>query len=150
MKLVLKRLYPRATYTVGKLFIDGRYFCDTIEDADRGLCQNMPLNEIKKRKKNGITAIPTGTYSVTLNVISPRLSKKTFYKEVCGGCVPRLLDVPGFDGVLIHCGNTAEDSEGCILVGENKAVGKVLNSQKTFRRLWNIIKAEKEITISIE
>jgi len=133
MKLLLKRVAKRDTYTIGKLYIDGQYFCDTIEDKDRGLKQSTPLSTIKNTKIQNKTAIPTGTYNVTLNVISPRFSKKDFYvKNANNGRVPRILNVPGFDGILIHVGNTAEDSAGCILVGKNKKVGMVLESKDTF------------------
>ena len=133
MKLLLKRVAKRDTYTIGKLYIDGQYFCDTIEDKDRGLKQSTPISTIKNTKIQNKTAIPTGTYNVTLNVISPRFSKKDFYiKNANKGRVPRILNVPGFDGILIHVGNTAEDSSGCILVGKNKKVGMVLESKDTF------------------
>ena len=101
MKLKLERLYLKPDYTIGKLYIDGKYFCDTLEDQVRDLA--------KERKIPGRTAIPAGVYEVIVN-ISPRFRRK----------LPRLLDVPGFDGILIHRGNTAEDTSGCILVGENR------------------------------
>ena len=71
MKLLLKRIARRDKYTIGKLYIDGKYECDTVEDKDRGLTQNMSLEEIKKIKIPNETAIPTGTYKITLNVVSP-------------------------------------------------------------------------------
>lgn len=142
MELLLKRVAKKNTYTIGKLYIDGEYFCDTIEDKDRGLTQKTPLTKIKVTKIQNQTAIPTGTYDITMNIISPRFSKKSFYKQNCnGGRVPRLLNVPGFDGILIHVGNTAADSSGCILVGKNSQVGKVLNSTDTFKRLYGILDA---------
>ena len=137
MKITIKRIARKPTYTIGKLYVNGKYICDTLEDADRGLSQNMSLNELKARKIKGKTAIPTGTYTLSLNTISPRFGQQTFYKQVCGGWLPRLLDVPAFEGVLIHCGNTADDTDGCILVGRNLQVGKVLNSKDTFRSLYN-------------
>ena len=140
MELLLKRIAKRPSYTIGRLYIDGEYFCDTIEDKDRGITQNTPIDKIKKTKVQHQTAIPTGTYDITMNVISPRFSQKAFYKNTCnGGRLPRLLNVPGFDGILIHIGNTAADSSGCILVGKNSQVGKVLNSTATFKRLYNIL-----------
>ena len=135
MKLIVKRIAKKPTYTIGKLYIDGVYFCDTVEDTDRGLFQGQSLDLIKKIKIPNKTAIPTGTYKLTLNVVSPKYSKKAIYQEICKGRVPRLLDVPGYDGVLIHIGNSADDSSGCILVGQNKVVGKVINSTETFRKL---------------
>lgn len=150
MKLTLKRIAKKKTYTIGKLYIDDVYFCDTIEDVDRGLYQGQNLDLIKKIKIPNKTAIPRGTYKITLNVVSPKYSKKKIYQEICNGRVPRLLNVPGYEGVLIHIGNTAEDSAGCILVGENKQVGKVLNSTETFRRLYNKIKGQTDLTIEIK
>lgn len=140
MELTINRKYKGDTYTIGDLDIDGKWFCNTLEDKDRGLNSNMPLSDILKIKKPSVTAIPRGTYKITLDVISPRFGSRPFYKETCGGKLPRLLDVKGFDGVLIHTGNSAEDSSGCILVGLNKAKGKVLESQDTFRKLYAKLK----------
>ena len=139
MELKLKRIARKESYTIGKLYIDEEYFCDTIEDRDRGLRQDMPLVEIKSKKKANETAIPAGRYQVTLAVKSPRFSPKAAY-AFCGGHLPRLMSVPGFDGVLIHIGNTAKDSAGCILVGENKVVGQVIHSTETFRKLYERLK----------
>ena len=153
MELTLNRIYKGPSYTIGKLYIDDKYFCDTLEDTDRGLTDKMTLTEILKIKKPSETAIPSGTYSVTLDVVSPRFSTKTFYKQVCNGKLPRLLNVKGFDGVLIHSGNTEKDSSGCILVGQNKVKGKVINSQETFKKLYKVLKEswdkDKSITINI-
>lgn len=150
MEIVLNRKWKKPNYTIGTLSIDGQYFCETLEDTDRGLKGTMSIGEIKTIKKPHITAIPTGTYQVTLNVVSPKFGSRKFYKEVCNGKVPRLLNVKGFDGVLIHSGNKAEDTDGCILVGRNKAVGQVVNSQATFRELYKILSSSKDkITIKI-
>lgn len=150
MDLLLKRIARRSTYTIGKLYIDGTYFCDTIEDCDRGLDQSFPVGINNKKKIRGKTAIPTGRYQVTLGYQSPRFSKKKQY-DFCKGYLPRLLNVPAFEGVLIHIGNTAEDSEGCILVGKNKVVGKVVESTATFHALYDVLKSAKGlIFIKIE
>lgn len=150
MELLLKRIARKATYTIGRLYIDGKYFCDTIEDKDRGLKQSLPVGVNLARKHKGATAIPTGKYQITLGVKSPRFSKKTAY-AFCEGYLPRLLNVPAFEGVLIHIGNTAEDSAGCLLVGENKVVGKVVNSTQTFHKLYEKLKsAQGLIYITIE
>lgn len=155
MNITVKRIAKRASYTIGKMYINGVYFCDTCEDTDRGLTQYMSLAEIKRKKIYSRTAIPTGTYNVTMNVVSPRFSKRDFYKKNCdGGRVPRLLNVPGFDGVLIHVGNSAADSNGCLLVGKNSQVGKVLNSTNTFLALYKKLKEAslkgEKITITIQ
>ena len=152
MKLLLKRIAKKPTYSIGKLYIDGQYFCDTIEDTDRKLTQNMSIQQIQKIKISNKTAIPTGTYKITLNQVSPRFGGKDFYKKYAdGGKLPRLQNVPGFEGVLIHVGNTAEDSSGCILVGKNKEIGKVLDSKNTFINLYRKLKSSTDnITITIE
>ena len=148
MKLTLKRIARKEGYTIGRLYIDDAYFCDTLEDADRGLEQAMPLDMIKRIKVKGETAIPTGTYELSMRHISPKYSRKKAF-AFTGGVMPRLLNVPGYEGVLIHSGNTAADSEGCILVGENKAVGKVLNSMATFKALWSVLNQRKSEPITI-
>ena len=153
MKLTLKRRYKGADYTIGSLYVDGQYFCDTLEDRDRGLTKDTPPYIAKFKKVFGKTAIPAGEYRVTVAIFSPRFGSRSFYRKACGGRVPRLLDVPFFDGVLIHVGNTAADTDGCILVGENKVKGQVVNSRETFKRLypllWAAYKRNETITIEI-
>lgn len=142
MDLYLKRIARKATYTIGHLYIDGDYFCDTIEDTDRGMRQQDAYAANKRRKVKGETAIPTGRYQVTLGVQSQRFASKQQY-AFCKGFLPRLLNVPFFEGVLIHIGNSERDTEGCILVGENKVKGMVINSTQTFRRLYDRLKGAK-------
>jgi hypothetical protein len=128
MKLILHRRFLGSDYTIGSLYIDGERFCDTLEDVDRGLTQSTPLEEIRKIKILHETAIPTGEYRVIVN-LSPAKRRM----------LPRLLEVPGFRGILIHRGNTKHDSSGCILVGENKVKGKVINSTQYEKRLVEIL-----------
>lgn len=134
LNLLLQRIYTCSTYTIGRLYQifpggNQKYICDTIEDTDRGLDDSMLEKEIKNKKVYSETAIPTGKYQITLDIQSPKYSKIKYYKNFCGGYLPRLLGVKGFDGILIHKGNTAADSAGCILPGYNKVKGKVINSQ---------------------
>ena len=136
MELTLERRWKKDTYTIGVLSVDGKYFCETVEDRDRGLSSDMPLNKIKRIKVYGKTAIPTGRYRIDMNTVSPKFKNRVWAKKY-GGIVPRLLSVPCFGGTLIHVGNTEVDSLGCILVGENKVKGKVINSAATFRRLMD-------------
>lgn len=149
MKLILERNYPKETYTIGKLYyLDETTnhkipICETLEDTDRRLDSSMSEDAIKKLKVYAETAIPTGTYQVSLNVVSPKYSKRKYYKDLCGGKVPRLLGVKGYDGVLIHIGNTNKDTAGCILVGENKVKGRVINSTKAFEKLYKILKSAR-------
>ena len=139
MTLTVQRKYKNQKYTIGELYIDGIKFCDTLEDKDRGLFQNMPLSTIQDLKVYGETAIPTGKYKITLDVVSPKFSKYAFYNEVCEGKLPRLLNVPGFEGSLIHVADGSKGAElllGCIGVGENKIKGGLLNGKETFRKLY--------------
>ena len=148
MRLELKRIARRETYTIGRLYIDGERFCDTLEDTDRGLQQSLPLSVNQAKKRKGATAIPTGTYRVTLAVKSPRFSQKAQY-SFCNGYLPRLINVPAYDGVLIHIGNTAKDTEGCILVGRNTKVGMVTDSRDTFLKLYSRLQDAKDDDIFI-
>lgn len=128
MHILVRRIAKRDTYTIGKMYIGTTYFCDTLEDTDRGLTQASSVSSIQKIKVPSKTAIPTGTYKVVVNK-SPKF----------GRMLPRLLNVPGFDGILIHRGNTDKDTSGCILVGENKVVGKVINSTPYETKLVSLL-----------
>ena len=128
MEILIKREYKKKDYTIGKMYINGEYFCDTLEDTDRGLKQDMPLSELKELKEYGRTAIPTGEYVLT-----------TEYSNRFEKMLPLIHNVPAFEGVRIHSGNTHEDTEGCILVGKNRAKGKVLDSRKTMSEFMRII-----------
>ena len=141
MNILLKRIALRDTYTIGRLYIDGTYICDTVEDKVRDINKNGKFDNGEK-KIYGQTAIPYGTYEVKWTY-SPRLKKY----------MPELLNVPSFSGIRIHSGNTAADSLGCIIVGENKVVGKVLNSRATVNKLYPIIQQgckDGKVTITIE
>lgn len=149
-KVELRRIARKATYTIGRLSVDGRYICDTIEDRDRGISQDDTLEDIKRVKVKSQTAIPTGTYRVVTNVVSPKFSQKAYYKQYCGGRLPRLLNVPGFDGILIHRGVDENSSAGCIIVGYNKVVGKVVNSQAAFEKLYPLLSGDDRVYITIK
>lgn len=129
MKLLLKRIAFEDTYTIGKLYIDGQFFCDTLEDKVR------PFGE----KVFGETAIPSGIYKVVL-------TRSERFKRV----LPLLLNVPDFEGIRIHGGNTAVDTHGCLLVGVNDKKGQLSQSKFTLYRLMQILsKANKEIIITV-
>lgn len=136
MELVLERKWYRDTYTIGKLSVNGVVVCDTLEDKDRGLHQNMSLNEINRIKVYGETAIPKGRYHIDMDTVSSKFKTRVWAKPY-NGKIPRLLSVPGYQGVLIHVLNSPEDSLGCIGVGQNKQVGKILNSTVTFYMLMD-------------
>lgn len=120
MKLKLHRTYF-GDYTIGDLYIDGVYFCNTLEDQVRDLS--------KETKVFGQTAIPFGSYQVQVSR-SPKFGRD----------LPRLLNVPHFEGILIHRGNIIKDTNGCILLGENKIKGMVINSTEYEIKLVEILK----------
>jgi len=120
MKIKVQRRFKGQDYTIGSMYINHTYFCDTLEDKVRDIA--------KEGKVYGQTAIPAGKYKVVLN-LSPKFKRK----------LPRLLDVPHFEGILIHRGNTAADTYGCILIGENKVKGKVINSTQYEIKLVQLI-----------
>ena len=153
MKLLLKRSFKGPDYTIGKLFINDVYECDTLEDQDRGLTSQMSISEIELKKVYGKTAIPTGTYKIDMTTVSPKFKDRVWAKPY-KGILPRLIDVKGYSGVLIHVGNKAEDTLGCILVGENKVKGQVVNSTATFYELMTVLlkaqSAGETIELTIE
>lgn len=141
MKLTLKRIALRPTYTIGKLYIDDAYFCDTLEDTVRDTNKNGKFDNGEQKIK-GKTAIPYGTYEIKWTY-SPRFKKYT----------PQLMNVPSFEGIRVHAGNTSADTEGCLILGENKQVGKVLNSRATINKFYPIIKeacSNGKVTIEIK
>jgi hypothetical protein len=140
MRLTLKRIANRKDYCIGKLYINGKYFCDTLEDVDRGLDDSMSEDEIKQIKIKGETAIPTGIYTVLLTY-SPK------YKKI----MPLINNVKGYSGIRIHSGNSSKDTEGCLLVGKNTVVGRLTDSRNTFNALFKRLlqKGSNKITIEI-
>lgn len=138
MILTLRRIAFKETYTIGKLYVDGNYFSDVVEDKDRGLDDSMTVDEIKKKKVYGETAIPYGTYKVSITY-SPKFKKN----------LPLVEGVKGFEGIRIHSGNTAKDSLGCIIVGKNKKVGMVLDSRATMEKLMKLLNTKENIWLII-
>lgn len=143
------RVYKAPTYTISKVYIDSRYFCDAVEDTDRGLTSDMSEEQIRSAKVPGRTAIPYGRYAVTIDVVSPRFEKRAAYKSIRGK-LPRLLDVKGFDGILVHIGNNPNDTAGCILVGKNTIKGAVTDSRSTFLALYALMQKARARGESIE
>lgn len=130
MELRVRRIAMRSEYTIGKLYINDEYFCDCLENKVR---------DKNEAKIMGKTAIPYGRYSLTLSVRSTKFSNFAKYPwaKKYDGYLPRFTNVPNFIGVLVHPGNTSADTDGCLLVGQNKEKGKVLNSVATFNRLMD-------------
>lgn len=140
MRITLVRIANRPTYCIGKMYIDGKYFCDTIEDTDRGLKDEMSVEEILKLKVKGETAIPTGIYPVYLTY-SPKYKKQ----------MPLIDNVKGYSGIRIHSGNTSKDTEGCLIVGLNTKVGMVTQSRKYYNLLYKeLVKTNSKIIIDIQ
>lgn len=131
MKFELKRIAKKEDYTIGRLYANGEYVCDTLEDAVRDV------------KIQGKTAIQSGEYKVIMT-----------YSQRFKRIMPLLLDVPNFEGVRIHSGNTANDTEGCILCGRNTKVGMVTSSRTMTARVYAIIgealNMKQEVTIKIQ
>lgn len=153
MKLKTDRAWKKEAYTIGRFFVNGIRFYESLEDKDRGLNSGMSESEIASKKVYGKTAIPTGTYRVILSV-SQKFKTRAWAKKY-GGLVPEIVGVKGFSGVRIHPLNTAEESLGCIGIGENKVAGKIINSQKRYYELMDkyLIPAwsrKEEITITIK
>lgn len=128
MEILIDRKYKKKNYTIGNVYINGVYFCDSLEDTDRGLRDDMYVSELRDMKVDERTAIPTGRYEVEIT-----------YSNRFGKMMPLVCDVKAFDGIRIHSGNTHEDTEGCILFGKNRAVGKVLDSRKTMSYFMEVL-----------
>lgn len=141
MKLRLERLWPKKDYTVGRLYVDDRLFCNTLEDRIVDKNKNGVFDGDEK-KVYSESAIPYGTYKIIYN-----------WSSKFGRNLPRLLNVPHFEGILIHPGNTAADSAGCILVGKNTEVGRLTNSRYISDELNKLIDEAQQkgepITIEI-
>lgn len=158
MDIVLKRTIKGDNYTIGELSINGTFFCYTLEDKDRGLANRMSLVKITNIKIKGATAIPTGTYKVDMETISPKYASRGSSSQYAsiGNVLPRLVGVKGYEGIIIHIGNYVKDTEGCILVGSsyNKTSGTISNSSNTFFYLYEMLsdahKKGKEINITIK
>ena len=146
MELLLDRKYCKEKYTVGRLFVNGVFFSNTLEDKVRDINKNGKFDN-GEYKVYAETAIPYEEYEITLDVVSPKFSKYSFYKEVCGGRLPRLLNVPAFDGILIHCADGPQGHklvEGCIGIGFNTIKGGLTKGKETFKDLYKQLEAAKK------
>ena len=138
MQLQLIRRAFRTNYTIGTLYVDGRQFCHTLEPR--------AIDWAREQKVMGRTAIPEGTYVVRTDIPSPRFSRRDWARPY-GGCVPRLLNVPHFEGVLIHPGNRPAHTSGCILVGRNTVVGGLTQSLNCYHQLVRLLRAEGSVHV---
>lgn len=133
MRITLIRKWNKKDYCIGDLYIDGVWFCNVLEDTDRGLKDEMTEEEILKLKVKGETAIPTGIYKVTVTY-SPKYKKN----------MPLINNVKGYSGIRIHSGNTSKDTEGCLILGRNTKVGMVTESRKTYNAFFKRLQQTKE------
>ena len=143
MEILVHRKYKKAEYCIGNMTIDGEWVANTLEDTDRGLHDGMQDFMIKSRKIPTKTAVPTGRYEVLMDVVSPKFSQKAFYKEVCNGKLPRLKNVKGFEGILIHVADGPKGAnliEGCLGVGLNTIKGGLTDGKKTFKKIYALMK----------
>lgn len=138
MKITIERKYKKENYTIGKLYIDGIYFCDTLEDKDRNLDSSMSLEDILAKKVYGETAIPYGTYECEITY-SPKFKRDLLL----------IKNVKGFEGIRVHNGSFATDSLGCVLIGRNTHVGMLSESKKTLEAFMKRIEGETDITLEI-
>ena len=129
-----RQLLEGSPCCLGRLSLDGHVLCDTLEPPSHGLTSSTVPKTIRDIKRLGRTAIPVGVYRLILGY-SPRFSPRPFYRAYGRGLVPRLQNVSGFEGVLIHCGNTVVDTCGCILVGRRADSSTLVESQKAYGRL---------------
>lgn len=128
MDLKLNRIYFHKNYTIGKLYVNGQFFSDTLEDTNRDFNRDGDLLDEGESKVYAETAIPFGIYKVEVTM-SPRFKRY----------LPILIDVKHFSGIRIHAGNSAGDSSGCVLVGENKVKGGLTNSREYEKKLVNLL-----------
>lgn len=127
-ELFLQRRYLKEDYTIGRLSVDDVVFCDTLEDKVRDYNKDGDLNDEDEEKVYGETAIPFGRYRVIVTY-SPKFKRK----------LPLLCNVPHFEGIRIHGGKYNTNTEGCILLGENKIKGGLINSKQYVDELTNWI-----------
>jgi hypothetical protein len=139
MKLKVVRETKTDISTIGSLFINDVFFCYTLEDKDRGLKQSDSLLFIQAKKIFGLTAIPSGFYKLTVNQ-SPKFKRM----------LPRVLDIKGFSGVLLHRGNSATHSLGCILIGYKKGENSIFESTKAETDLVNRLLLHNQEVHTIE
>lgn len=135
MNITVKRIEYKDTYTIGKMYIDGKFECFTLEDKYRGQLEK------KEDKIPGATAIPKGVYKLIVD-FSNRFKKQ----------MPHILNVPKFEGIRIHSGNTDKDTEGCILVGTNWNGGNTItNSRLAYKNLMlKLAAVQNTAQISVE
>ena len=125
MEIKIMRKYKKAKYTIGLVYINGEYFCNSLEDVDRGLSSDMSVEDILKVKKPKETAIPSGHYRVLLTY-SPKFHNKPY---AISGMIPLINGVKGFSAIRMHDGKDETWTDGCILMGRNTIKGKLTDGE---------------------
>ena len=139
MEIRIDRAWKKRDYTISRVYVDGERFgdgqkwCNALEDTDRGLTSEMSVDDVLAVKVKGQTAIPKGRYEVEMTY-SPRFKKQ----------MPHVVAVKGFTGVRLHPGNSCDDTEGCILFGENDHIGWISRSRYWTGLLTSMIESELE------
>lgn len=129
MELILRRKYKKADYTIGKLYNDMQYLCDTMEPPVRNIASTMSAKAINKVKEQyGPTAIPPGRYPIVIN-----------WSNKFGKWLPLLVGVKGYNGVRIHAGNKPSETQGCILPGYNNRPGYLLQSTTCLNTIMRLL-----------
>jgi hypothetical protein len=138
MEIQVRRFAFKESYTIGRMSIDNEFFCNTLEDVVRDL-KDYDHDGKWDNKIYGETAIPCGRYQVVVTY-SPKFGKR----------LPELLSVPGFMNIRIHAGADAKHTEGCILVGENKQKGRLINGGYYQNKLVEMIDDQDRVFITIK
>lgn len=160
MEIIIERKYLKSKYTIGNLYIvengTKRWICNTLEDKVRDLNKNGVFDN-GEYKVYGETAIPYGRYKVDMNTVSQKFSRYTFYRNVCQGKLPRLLNVKDFVGILMHVADGERGADlllGCIGVGRNTIRGGLTDGKNTFIKVYRLLKEHhdkgEEIWVTIE
>lgn len=150
MEWKIIRRYNKDTYCIGDFYVDGVKICSTLEDRDRGLCQSMTLTDINNSKVYGKTAIPTGEYVVSFDVVPEWSTMRKFIMCARHGYrFPRINNVKGYSGVFIHNGATDKDTLGCPLVGRNTVKGMLTDSKTCIDILMNLAQGNKYMNVTL-
>ena len=144
LRLIREKVEPSghqgAPATIGQLFADGIKLCDTLEPQPFKFIGKISADSVRKAKQVGPIAIPPSRYRIRMDIQSPQYYRSMWMRAICGAFVPRLMNVPGFTGILIHPGNSVEDTTGCILVGVHDALGHISSSRDMFVRVFSVLR----------
>lgn len=144
LRLIREKIEPSGHHSVpasiGQLYADGMILCDTLEPKPYRFMGKVTADSVREAKQESPIAIPPGRYRIRMDIQSPRFSRDKWMRSICDGYVPRLMGVPGFTGVLIHPGNSVDDTSGCILVGKHDFIGHIKFSRGIFKILFQMLR----------